>query len=158
MKIVFEVDDEKIPSLFKDRPDIIFAFLHDNLYVQNFNKAENNVAHRQYRKAFYDQLKLNGEEWVDGIEDDDDAKIQFARLLLDSIKMGADLDIPPSLDIDEVEKWAVNKALIQSGNITKAAKLLGISRDTLHTKIKKFEIKFETNFKTRKKSVEMNRE
>jgi Nif-specific regulatory protein len=48
------------------------------------------------------------------------------------------VDAPNSLDMDVVEEWAIRKALKQTGgNVSHAAKLLGMSRDTLHTKIKK---------------------
>ena len=48
------------------------------------------------------------------------------------------VDLPTSLDMDEIETWAIRKALKQTGgNVSHAAKLLGMSRDTLHTKIKK---------------------
>lgn len=47
-------------------------------------------------------------------------------------------DVPPSLDMDEIETWAIRRALKQTqGNVSHAAKLLGMSRDTLHTKMKK---------------------
>jgi two-component system, NtrC family, response regulator HydG len=47
-------------------------------------------------------------------------------------------DLPLSLDMDEIETWAIHRALRQTnGNVSHAAKLLGMSRDTLHTKIKK---------------------
>jgi len=47
-------------------------------------------------------------------------------------------DGPPSLDMDDIETWAIRRALRQTGgNVSHAAKLLGMSRDTLHTKIKK---------------------
>ncbi|MGL6097660.1 MAG: sigma-54 interaction domain-containing protein, partial [Fimbriiglobus sp.] len=47
-------------------------------------------------------------------------------------------DIPASLDIDEIETWAIRRALRQTaGNVSQAARLLGMSRDTLHTKLKK---------------------
>lgn len=50
----------------------------------------------------------------------------------------AAVDIPLSLDMDEIETWAIRRALRQTaGNVSHAAKLLGMSRDTLHTKIKK---------------------
>ncbi len=43
-----------------------------------------------------------------------------------------------SLDMEEIETWAIQRALRQTGgNVSHAAKLLGMSRDTLHTKIKK---------------------
>jgi two-component system response regulator HydG len=48
------------------------------------------------------------------------------------------VDLPTSLDMDVIETWAIRKALKQTGgNVSHAAKLLGMSRDTLHTKIKK---------------------
>ncbi|MBX9580822.1 MAG: sigma 54-interacting transcriptional regulator [Gemmataceae bacterium] len=47
-------------------------------------------------------------------------------------------DAPPSLDMDAIETWAIRRALKQTGgNVSHAAKLLGMSRDTLHTKLKK---------------------
>ncbi|MBP3958833.1 sigma 54-interacting transcriptional regulator [Gemmata sp. G18] len=51
-------------------------------------------------------------------------------------------DLPPSLDMVEIETWAICKAMKQTnGNVSHAAKLLNISRDTLHTKLKKLEEK-----------------
>ncbi len=48
------------------------------------------------------------------------------------------VDLPASLDMEEIETWAIQRALRQTGgNVSHAAKLLGMSRDTLHTKIKK---------------------
>ncbi len=47
-------------------------------------------------------------------------------------------DVPASLDIDDIETWAITRALRQTaGNVSQAARVLGISRDTLHTKLKK---------------------
>src|SRR5581483_3654703 len=47
-------------------------------------------------------------------------------------------DLPPTLDVDELETWAIRKALQQTGgNVSQAARILGMSRDTLHTKLKK---------------------
>ena len=54
-------------------------------------------------------------------------------------------DAPSSLDIDDIETWAIIKALGQtSGNVSQAARVLGISRDTLHTKLKKKNIDRES--------------
>ena len=54
-------------------------------------------------------------------------------------------DAPSSLDIDDLETWAIIKALGQtSGNVSQAARVLGISRDTLHTKLKKKNIDRES--------------
>jgi two-component system response regulator HydG len=50
----------------------------------------------------------------------------------------AGADAPASLDIDEIETWAIRRALRQThGNVSQAARVLGMSRDTLHTKLKK---------------------
>jgi DNA-binding NtrC family response regulator len=50
-------------------------------------------------------------------------------------------DIPRSLHIEEVEAWAIRKALSQhQGNRSQAAKTLGMHRDTLLAKMKKYGI------------------
>ena len=47
-------------------------------------------------------------------------------------------DLPPSLNVDDLVTWAIRKAMVQTaGNVSQSAKLLGMSRDTLHTKLKK---------------------
>ncbi|MBM3979845.1 MAG: FHA domain-containing protein [Planctomycetes bacterium] len=47
-------------------------------------------------------------------------------------------DLPPSLNIDEIEEWAICRAMRQTeGNVSHAAKLLNMSRDTLHNKLNK---------------------
>ena len=54
------------------------------------------------------------------------------------VAVSSPTDMPESLDIDVIETWAIRKALLQTGgNISQAARLLGMSRDTLHTKLKK---------------------
>jgi Nif-specific regulatory protein len=51
------------------------------------------------------------------------------------------VDRPPSLDLEVLEQWAIREALTQTGgNNTKAAVLLGIHRDTLIAKLKKYNI------------------
>ncbi|HXG09189.1 MAG TPA: sigma 54-interacting transcriptional regulator [Gemmataceae bacterium] len=48
----------------------------------------------------------------------------------------------PSLKLEELEAWAIRRALRQTGgNLTQAADLLGIHRDTLAAKIKKYDIR-----------------
>jgi Nif-specific regulatory protein len=47
-------------------------------------------------------------------------------------------DLPPSLNMDEIEEWAICRAMRQTGgNVSHAAKLLNMSRDTLHNKLNK---------------------
>jgi Nif-specific regulatory protein len=46
---------------------------------------------------------------------------------------------PPSLNMEELEAWAIREGLRRSnGNITQAARLVGISRDTLAAKMKRY--------------------
>ena len=47
----------------------------------------------------------------------------------------------PSLNLKELEAWAIRQALKRTqGTITQAARLLGIHRDTLATKMKDYKI------------------
>lgn len=51
------------------------------------------------------------------------------------------MDGPSSLNWDEIERWAVEKALKQAdGSVAQAALLTGLARDTLYAKIKKYGI------------------
>lgn len=62
------------------------------------------------------------------------------RLLLDEMPNTAS-DQLPTLNLDELEARAIRQALAQTGgNNTQTARLLGIHRDTLITKMKKFGI------------------
>ena len=48
---------------------------------------------------------------------------------------------PPSLNLEEMEEWAIRQVLKRTnGNNTKAAELLGINRDTLINKLRKYGI------------------
>jgi len=54
------------------------------------------------------------------------------------VNNGLALDRPPSLKWDDLENWAIEQALKETGhNVSQAAKLLGMSRDTLHNRIRK---------------------
>jgi two-component system, NtrC family, response regulator HydG len=67
--------------------------------------------------------------------------IEPADLVLASGPSSAE---PPSLDLEELESWAVRQALRRTGgNISQAARMLGIVRDTLASKMKKYGIKRE---------------
>jgi two-component system response regulator HydG len=48
---------------------------------------------------------------------------------------------PPSLNLEELENWAVRQALRRTGgNVSQAARMLGVVRDTLASKMKKYGI------------------
>jgi DNA-binding NtrC family response regulator len=54
------------------------------------------------------------------------------------------LDSPSAelpLDLERLEEWAIRKALQRTnGNLSAAARLVGLSRETLGVKCKKYEI------------------
>jgi Nif-specific regulatory protein len=51
---------------------------------------------------------------------------------------------PPSLNLEELESWAIRQALRRTGgNVSQAARMLGIVRDTLGSKMKKYGIRRE---------------
>jgi DNA-binding NtrC family response regulator len=64
--------------------------------------------------------------------------VDSADLLLPTANLE---DRPASLNMEEVEAWAVRKAIQSSkGNFAQAARVLGISRETLAAKRKKYRI------------------
>jgi two-component system response regulator HydG len=59
------------------------------------------------------------------------------------IRLPTDSVIPesPSLNLEKLEAWAIRQALQQTHrNVTQAARVLGIARETLNTKMRKYEI------------------
>jgi DNA-binding NtrC family response regulator len=68
-----------------------------------------------------------------------DGRIDAADLHLPEEQAGSSTEMP--LKLDELEVWAIRRALAQTGgNNTKAAEALGIHRDTLIAKIRKYGI------------------
>jgi len=64
----------------------------------------------------------------------------------DDLPIPADLHLAgaPTLNLEELETWAIKQALAQTkGNVSKAARLLGVVRDTLASKMKRKEINKE---------------
>ena len=60
------------------------------------------------------------------------------------LSVGPNPTEPPSLNMEELESWAVRQALRRTGgNVSQAARMLGIVRDTLISKMKKYGIKRE---------------
>lgn len=65
----------------------------------------------------------------------------------DDLRLSGDkgCDRPGTLNLEELEAWAIRQALKQSsGNITQAARALGVARDTLASRMKKFGIERAT--------------
>ncbi len=71
----------------------------------------------------------------------DGAVLHAGDLNLPEDKPQGTLDSPPSLNLEVLEEWAIRHALEHTGrNNTQAARLLGIHRDTLINKLKKYRI------------------
>jgi transcriptional regulator with GAF, ATPase, and Fis domain len=50
-------------------------------------------------------------------------------------------DLPVSLNLEHVEAWAIRQAMQKTkGNVTRAAKMLGIARETLGLKLRRYQI------------------
>jgi len=63
------------------------------------------------------------------------------RLLPSSAIM---VDAPTSLNWEYLERWSIERALKQSGgNVSQAALIVGVSRDTLYGKIRKWNLRPE---------------
>ncbi len=68
----------------------------------------------------------------------DKETLEPADLLLPAGTLSAE---PPSLNLEELEQWAIRRALrLTGGNISQAARELGVVRDTLTSRMKKFGI------------------
>ena len=53
---------------------------------------------------------------------------------------------PRSLKLEDLERWAIRRALRRSqGTIIRAARLLGLNRDTLASKMKRYGINKDGN-------------
>jgi Nif-specific regulatory protein len=88
---------------------------------------------RQLRAAIESAAVMSENENIDA----DAIPLGGASEILAATTTKNALDLPSSLDMDAIELWAIKRALRHTnGNVSQAAKLLGISRDTLHTKIK----------------------
>lgn len=75
----------------------------------------------------------------------EDAVIHAGDLYLPEEGTTGKVESPPSLNLEALEEWAIRRALERTGNNnTQAARLLGIHRDTLINKLKKYRIERET--------------
>jgi len=91
-------------------------------------------------------LAIREKSPVDGIDENnsDQALRQFARQKL-STRSGKDIF---DSCVDRFASIVISEALkLTGGNRSKAAKLLGLSRPTLHSKIEKYRLKLETTVK-----------
>ena len=139
----------RLPPLREHREDIPLLVQH---FLDHFNH-EFRKNTKDVEPAVLDRLM--GYDWPGNVRElrnvierimilENKERIELADLpsaLVTGKKGGA--DSPPeklgNMTLDEMEKWAIGKALEQSSqNQVRAAKLLGVSRDTLRYRMKKF--------------------
>jgi len=137
----------RVPSL-RDRLDDVPELA--NLFLTRIG----NECRRQFHFAPAAMVKLQRYDWPGNVRQLR-AVIESAAVMSETDLLEADAiplvlageeddapatpqGLPPSLNVDDLETWAIHRALRQTGgNVSHASKLLGMSRDTLHTKIKK---------------------
>jgi Nif-specific regulatory protein len=86
---------------------------------------------RQLRAVLENAVAMTDSETLDV----DDLRLPDAR-------RGAGPDEPPSLNLEQLEIWAIRQALLRTqGRLAQAAEMLGVHRDTLTNKMKKYDIR-----------------
>lgn len=134
----------RVPSLREHAEDIpeLAGFFLERLSVQ---------CRRSFKLTSAAARKLQAYTWPGNVRQlravlesaavmTDSETIDAADLPLGAVSepISSLLDLPPGLDIDTLETWAIRKAMKQTGgNVSRSAQILGMSRDTLHTKLKK---------------------
>lgn len=99
---------------------------------------------RQLRALVESSAAMSDDDVIDADALPTSSTTEAVAALVKAVAPGL-TDAPGSLDMDDIETWAIVKAMRQtSGNVSQAARVLGISRDTLHTKLKKKSIDRET--------------
>jgi len=99
---------------------------------------------RQLRALVESSAAMSDDDVIDADALPTGSTTEAVAALVAAVSTGL-TDAPGSLDMDDIETWAIVKAMRQTaGNVSQAARVLGISRDTLHTKLKKKSIDRET--------------
>ncbi|MFC2136788.1 sigma-54-dependent transcriptional regulator [Bacteroidota bacterium] len=134
----------EIPPL-RERVDDIPGFANYFLiqYACKYNKQSLKISDKAYEKLMKYSWPGNIRELKHAIEKvvilSDNNKIDADDFLFQSII--SDKNTPSSLKLEEVEKWAIESVLHKcNGNLSKAAKVLEVSRTTLYVKIEKYKI------------------
>lgn len=117
--------------------------------VEYFLRKLNEVYHKKVRLSDAALQRLTVHPWLGNIRQMRSAlDSALARARNDAVLEPGDLrldvectptDRPPTLNLDEVEAWAIRQVLVRTDwNNTQAAQVLGISRGTLIEKIRKY--------------------
>jgi Nif-specific regulatory protein len=130
-----------VPALREHREDI-------PLLVERFLEKFANDSGRRKRLTPAAWQRLQEHEWPGNVRELRTV-IESAVMLTEGPEIDAEdlrlhstvIDQPMSLRLEDVEAWAIREALKRTkGNISAAARMLGISRETLSQKIKKYQI------------------
>lgn len=138
---VIEIEVPRLRDRTEDIPYLVQYFL-DKLAVECRRTVHLTPAAIQALQAYpwpgnVRQLRALLESAV-AMSDVDTIDVEGVRRMLTPNQI---MDAPPSLNWDELERWAVEKALKQAnGNVAQTATITGLSRDTLYAKIKKYGI------------------
>lgn len=137
----------RLPALRERQEDIPMLVEHFlEQYAQKYNKGELRIANSAYPL-------LKAYNWPGNIRELRHA-VERAVILADSSELSARdfiLQAPPTntagsgephtINLEELERWAVQKALIKhTGNISKAAEELGLTRAALYRRMAKYEL------------------
>lgn len=91
MKLIIDIPEDALPEPFKtDDPaglQNILSFLHEQLVCLPMEKATDNLVQEPYRKAFYDQQKLNGQAHVDAIRTHGEADVALGKLICANLRV-----------------------------------------------------------------------
>lgn len=99
---------------------------------------------RQLENYIENIVNLDGNLSFDLWEDNDERKEKTEEIIYhkEIVNEKSNKDIEKSLNLSTLEKDTIEKAIkIYNHNMTKIAKVLGISRNTLYLKAKKYDIK-----------------
>ncbi|AYE33659.1 sigma-54-dependent Fis family transcriptional regulator [Clostridium septicum] len=125
-------------KLNKEMPDINKE-LYNSLLSYNW---PGNI--RQLENYIENIVNLDGNLSFDLWEDNDERKEKTEEIIYhkEIVNEKSNKDIEKSLNLSTLEKDTIEKAIkIYNHNMTKIAKVLGISRNTLYLKAKKYDIK-----------------
>ncbi|MFA8342338.1 MAG: sigma-54-dependent transcriptional regulator [Rhodothermaceae bacterium] len=134
----------EIPPLREREGDIIeLAEFYLKQYVQKYNKQQLRINTQAFDKLMKYHWPGNVRELQHTVEKavilSDDNILKADDFYFNTPMQEEDQNKLVSLNLEEIEKQAIKKALKKfDGNLSNAAKELGISRTTLYTKISKY--------------------
>ncbi len=134
----------RVPALrehLEDLPELVDFFLvqFSGEYRKQF-LASPDVIIKLQKYAWPGNIRQLKSVLECGVNQASSATIQAQDVEIPSLDKGQ-IEERPEENLEDLELWAIKRALVKTkGNQTQAAKLLGIHRETLMSKIKKYEV------------------